>query len=503
MTPEEQMALLNYMGMGAYGSPLMSSAASQLNLVQDIGSMAFDTVFMYNMGLITPEQLLSSIQNATREPVGDATEYDWESTYDSIVGSGEDELINGVNTILSGSQTAAQFIRGLRSRMAEEGAYDLNPSLNSIIDSIEKDLEEFETKYNNANFIKQKVDSGEYEFDQSTGMVYKPVLGEDARENLRAAGWKGPFQDPEFWRTIPDFETMNQAAKLQEQFSPLLEAYDKDQEVISRGTREELAKKSPAIKKLLELKPETAQQGEYTTRGWKNIEDAYNKAMKDFNIPSNTRAMGHEVLGYANGFNWVIERRDGKQIAVGYDGGGNRRRETEDVGGTRKAVTDAKTRTPREQETSLGRGDDTVIVREGSKTYLEKRGPQGKVYWRTQLSDTAPTPTTGMTPEQKTSNDYWARQAAYYTAKGMGAQRDTQTDKVAQAKAQIQAKTQEAQQKGTTPALEWLSAMPQLAAMAAQPAPEAPRPQYVRPKPRTLSDEEIEIMSNMIAGGMG
>lgn len=503
MTPEEQMALLNYMGMGAYGSPLMTSAASQLNLVQDIGSMAFDTVFMYNMGLITPEQLLSSIESATREPVGDASDYDWQSTYDSIVASGETELVDGANAIRGGSQTAAQFIRGLRSRLAEEGAYELNPALDSIIDSLEQQLQDFETKYNNYNFVQQKIDAGEYQFDQATNMIYKPVLGEQARENLRAAGWKGPFQEPEFWRTTPDVETMNQAAKLQEQFSPLFDAYDKDQELVSRGTREELAKKSPAMKKLLELKPETAQQGEYTTRGWKAIEDAYNKAMKDFNTSANTRAMGHEVLGYANGFNWVIERQDGKQVAVGYDGGGNRRRSTEDVGRIRNEVSAAKTRTPRTQESSLGRGADTVIVREGSKTYLEKRGPQGKVYWRTQLSDTAPTPTTGMTPQQKTSNDYWARQAAYYTAKGMGAQRDTQAKQVKEAEGKVQAKVTEAEQKGTVPALEWLKAMPQLAAMAAQPAPEAPKPRYVKPKPRTLSDQEIEIMANMIAGGMG
>lgn len=433
MTPEEQLALLNFLGMGAYGSPLMESPASQLNLIQDIGSMAFDTVFMYNMGLITPEQLLSSIESAMREPVGDASDYDWQSTYDSIVASGETELIDGANAIRSGSQTAAQFIRGLRSRMAEEGAYELNPALDSIIDSLEQQLQDFETKYNNYNFVQQKIDAGEYQFDQATNMIYKPVLGEQARENLRAAGWKGPFQEPEFWRTIPDVETMNQAAKLQEQFSPLFEAYDKDQELVSRGTREELAKKSPAMKKLLELKPETAQQGEYTTRGWKAIEDAYNKALNEFKAkyssPSTEKPTYKATVKYVT---------PGTPNAYGVP--------------SRGGVTVGYTRNP---------------------------------------------------TQSQANTDYWAKQAAYYTAKGMGAQRDTQAKQVKEAEGKVQAKVTEAQQKGTVPALEWLKMMPQLAAMAAQPAPEAPKPRYVKPQPRTLSDQEIEIMANMIAGGMG
>jgi hypothetical protein len=435
-TPEQQMALLNYMGMGMYGSPLMESAASQLNLVQDIGATTFDTVFMYNAGLITPEQLLDSIKNATREPVGDASQYDWESTYKQFLASGETELIDGANAIQNGTQTAAQYIRGLRSRMAEEGAYEVNPGLDSIIDSLEKQLEDFEGKYNNFNFIKSKVDSGEYDFDEATGMVYKPLLGEDARKNLRAEGWKGPFSEPEFWRTIPDAGIMKQAAKLQEQFEPIFAAYESDNEIAESRTRAEIAKTSPAMKRFIQEKEKKGEdvsgQMVQTTKGWKAIEDAYNKAMADF-----------------------------------------------------KARNKPKPSTEQRTYTATAK-----YVQPGTPN---RYGVPGKGGVQIQY-DLVKSP-------QARENDYWAQQTAYWTAKTMGAERDKRAEEAKAAEAKVVAKEQQAMEMGKTPALEWLKMMPQLAAMAAQPAPE--KPKYVKPKPRVLSDQEIETMANMIAGGMG
>jgi hypothetical protein len=54
-------------------------------------------------------------------------------------------------------------------------------------------------------------------------------------------------------------------------------------------------------------------------------------------------------------------------------------------------------------------------------------------------------------------------------------------------------------EKATTPALEALMNAPSIAAMLAQPTS---KPAYVKPKPRVLSDQEIETMATMIAGGM-
>lgn len=502
LTPEQQLALLSYMGMGAYGSPLASSPNSQLNLVQDIGGMTSDVVFMYNMGLITPEQLLQSVRNATSEPVGEASDYDWESTYNSIVASGETDLINGADAIINGQQTAAQYIRGLIARLADEGAYELNPQLDAIVKSLETQLVEFENKYRNFEFVDEKKRTGEYFIDPNTGMLMKPVLGEDARANLRAMGWKGPLAEPDFWRTIPDAATMDQAAKLQEQYAPAFEAYDRDQELVSRGTREEIAKKSSSMKKLLEAKPETAQQVETTTRGWKDIEDAYAKAMADFKMPDNARAAGYENLGTIRGIRWEVVKEGGKEIAYGYDGSGKRVRSQsipEQINILRQESTKRKENpSGYRTENKIGVTGNMYIVREGGKSYLEYRGPGGHVWNRTELKTSNPKPPT----QAQQSNDYWARQAAYYTAKGMGEQRKDVKAKAAQGQQAVEAKVQEAKGKGTTPALEWLKMIPQLAAMASQPAPEQPEPRYSKPAPRVLSDEEINLMSNMIAGGM-
>lgn len=514
LTPEEQLALLNYLGVGAYGSPLASSPNSQLNLVQDIGGMTSDVVFMYNMGVITPEQLLQSVRNATSEPVGEASDYDWESTYNSIVASGETDLINGADAIINGQQTAAQYIRGLISRLADEGAYELNPQLDAIVKSLETQLVEFENKYRNFEFVDEKKRTGEYFIDPNTGMLMKPVLGEDARANLRAMGWKGPLAEPDFWRTIPDAATMDQAAKLQEQYAPAFEAYDRDQELVSRGTREEIAKKSSSMKKLLEAKPETAQQVETTTRGWKDIEDAYAKAMADFKLPSNTRAMGYEDLGTISGKRYEIRQHDDGKFYLHWD-------EPNSSG----ATWNAKPLTQSEINSWRAKRQDridnpekyTQRVQIGGRytpgmdmyvTYTpDGRGGHTSTYdatigGRTVSSTPLSSSQRPETSQEKASREYWARQAAYYTAKGMGEQRKDVKAKAAQGQQAVEAKAQEAMGKGTTPALEWLKMIPQLAAMASQPAPQQPGTRYSEPAPRVLSDEEINLMSNMIAGGM-
>lgn len=467
MTPEEQFALLNFMGMGAYGSPLATSPNSQLNLVQDIGSMAFDAVFGFNMGLITPEQMLEMVRNATTQPVGEPDEYNWEKIYNQFTASNQTELLEGADAIRSGQLTAAQYIRELRSKFNKEGRYD--EFMSSQIDSLSKELNDFERVYRNYELAQSKVDSNEWSIDPNTGMLMKPIFGEEARQNMRALGWKGPLSDPEMWRKIPDMATLQQAAKLQQEFAPIFEAYEKDQETIDKGTRQQIAAKSPAMKKLLELKPELAGEKVTTTRGWQEIENAYNKAMSDFKAKRNAKSNmsgGREELGVVKGmpqgtFRWVITVENGKEVARGYTG---------DYG------------------SKLG-------------AYLSSPGDIAQLRNKSSYQKTNP----AQPSQAEKSDNYWAQQAAYYTAKSMGAERDTRQAKAKAAESKVDAKIAEAERRGSVPALQLISALPQIAAMAATPAPQEPReprPQYVRPQPRTLSDAEIELMANMIAGGM-
>lgn len=454
-TPQEAMLAMLMGQTGMYGSPLVEGALSQLNLVQDIGSTTFDTVFMYNAGLITPEQLLDSIKNATREPVGDPNEYDWESDYNKAKANNNTDMIQGMDAIRAGVATAADVIMGLRKKYGEAAIDGLESWQLDNLNDMKAQLEAFEKKYLNNTFVMQKIDSGEYDYDEATGMVYRPLLGEDARENLRAAGWKGPFADPEFWRVVPDPQTMDEAAKLQQSLAPVFEAYDRDNEVATSRTREAIAKSSPAMKKLLEKSPERAGEVVQTTRRQKEVEDAYNQALVDFAKPKNTSAAGFEDLGIINGLRYEITKENGKKVLRGYDGDGNVKRMAE---------------TPES------------IQYYGNKA---KDKPSSKPSKRSEASK---------------AMDYAARQAAYYSAKSTGIQQQERKKKAAEGEAQVQAKLLEAEQKGTVPALQWLSMMPKLAAMAAQPAPE--KPKATKPALRTLSDEEINTMSSMIAGGL-
>jgi hypothetical protein len=107
-----------------------------------------------------------------------------------------------------------------------------------------------------------------------------------------------------------------------------------------------------------------------------------------------------------------------------------------------------------------------------------------------------------LTPAEQ---DYWAKMAASYA--GRAAQESSLTQKqAAQAGREAEEKwlasqesAKQAMEKATTPALEALMNAPSIAAMLAQPTS---KPAYVKPKPRVLSDQEIETMATMIAGGM-
>lgn len=105
------------------------------------------------------------------------------------------------------------------------------------------------------------------------------------------------------------------------------------------------------------------------------------------------------------------------------------------------------------------------------------------------------------------NEDYWAKMTASYA--GRGAQDEKRKElarlekEAEEKKAAGAAATQAARMAGTTPALDMLKVAPYFAAMAAAQAQPEKKKTYVKPKPRVLSDAEIESMANMIAGGMG
>lgn len=504
MTPEQRMLQLLAGGYTDYGIPMMTSPTSQLNLLQDVQSMAFDTVFMYNQGLITPEQLLDSISRATREVVGQPEEYDVKTFEDMAMSSKDPNLIDGMNQMKYNGMSAEGVGRWLRDKNANELG-EITDVTRANIDSIVKQLGEYEKLFNNNRILMEKLDAGEWDIDPRTGAVTRALEGEAARENLRAQGWKGMFSDPEFWRTVPDTQMMDTAAKMQEQFKPIFDEQDALQKRVGDKTMEEIAKTSSATKKLIDVKKEKGidiSQDIYTTTGgWKRIQDLYQQAMKDFkNLPASVS--GFEDLGTIAGARTQIVVENGKEVAYGYDSSGKliRVHDTpESIARLRSQASDRKANPEKyRQEMKLGVTGNRYIVYEGGKSYVENRLPSGTVTNRTEVvSSKKP-----MTTQEQKSRDYWAQQAAYWTAKGEYERQKGVEKQATDAKAQVEEQTRKAMASGTNPALLALEQLPQIAALMSQPAPEPVKPKYVKPKPRTLSDAEIETMASMIAGGM-
>lgn len=436
MTPEQRLLQLLAGGYTDYGIPMMTSPTSQLNLLQDVQSMAFDTVFMYNQGLITPEQLLDSISRATREVVGQPEQYDVATFEDMAMTSADPNLIDGMNQIKYNGMSAEGVGRWLRDKNANELG-EITDVTRANIDSIVKQLGEYEKLFNNNRILMEKLDAKEWDIDPRTGAVTRALEGEAARENLRAQGWKGMFSDPEFWRTVPDAQMMDTAAKMQEQFKPIFDEQDAMQKRVGDKTMEEIAKTSSATKKLIDVKKEKGidiSQDIYTTTGgWKRIQDLYQQAMKDF-----------------------------------------------------KAQNKPKPSTEQRRYTATAK-----YVQPGTPNQYGVPGKGGvQIQYKLVKSP------------QARENDYWAQQAAYWTAKGEYERQKSVEKQATDAEAQVEEQTRKAMASGTNPALLALEKLPQIAALMSQPAPEPVKPKYVKPKPRTLSDAEIETMASMIAGGM-
>lgn len=107
------------------------------------------------------------------------------------------------------------------------------------------------------------------------------------------------------------------------------------------------------------------------------------------------------------------------------------------------------------------------------------------------------------TDKNKPANEMWAKMAGSYAARAQYEQGKKPISDLQKASAEALARAQEARKqalaKGSPLAMSILSQGLPLAAAAVAPTPTAPRAS--RPAMRTLSDAEIELMSNMLAGG--
>jgi hypothetical protein len=109
--------------------------------------------------------------------------------------------------------------------------------------------------------------------------------------------------------------------------------------------------------------------------------------------------------------------------------------------------------------------------------------------------------------KQMQNQDYWAKLGASYAGRAAQDEKRKELERldqtIAEKNAAANAAMTQARAGGTSRAQEQMKMAPYFAAMIAAQAQPEKKKTYVKPKPRVLSDAEIETMANMIAGGMG
>lgn len=349
------------------------------------------------------------------------------------------------NTILSGAfdlidqgMTPTQVIAKIYGDIAEQRGGDTTNLDEKQVQQYATDIEEYYRRVQNANEMNSRIASGEWFRDPSGAIL---GIRDDARQVLSSLDFGGIAGVPQMWQPILDPEML---ALAQQQ---LADAEEARQSWTTKGRQAAKETQAAAQKAYMDFISQAQPQSggsAVISRGGRGPQTLRTRAdilaNEDGKIPLRSRA---DILAEQQG------NKDG--------------RVTIDYGRNRSATV--RTSGPME-----GDSNEAIISR--------------------------------LTPQEQ---DYWAKMAASYG--GRAAQESSSTQRQAAEEreragklfTQSQESAQSAIDRARTPALEALMQMPSIAAMIAQPTS---KPAYVKPKPRTLSDEEIEIMSTMIAGGM-
>lgn len=407
ITEEEAAAMFAYNPGFTPGT----SASSNLNLLQDIYSMAGSPVFAYQQGLITPGMLLDMIKAQTKTEVMKGDDVDYQSIEQRAQAVGDEVLLAAYQQIKDG-----MALSGVKRWLIREwGKGGLSTQEEAEIEALFEtggDLNEYERRIRNAESAFAKTQSGEWTQDALTGNYLGSMNDADASAVLKSFGFTGLLAQPAFWKTIPD---------------------------------EEYAKKSVADLAAAETKYNEFQklQTALTKSSTSAAQEAYD-AMK------------------------FAKTGEGSKQRVEYESSlfapniSSRAAANPPVAGAKYNQPEYKSAAPKPQQDNTTAG------------ILSRLSPQER--------------------------EHWAKMAQYYAGRGVQSQgigkvsaAKTETDRLI---ASSDENKKLALEKGITPALALLAKAPTYAAQLSAPAPRAQRA-----KPRVLSDQEIDSMANMIAGG--
>lgn len=430
VTDKDLAALLAYNP----GFTPTTSASGNLNLLQDIYSMAGDPILAYQQGLVTPQLLLQTISDQTKSTVYSFDDTDYQSIENramSVGGGKGDEILLSAFAQIRGGMSLGGVHRWLIKEWAKQGLTKEEELNIDVLFGSDETLREYEKRWLQAQDAEARRSVGELTFNEKTGEYIGQMDDESARNVLKSYGFSGLLAQPAFWKTIPD-DTYAQKALADEAAASA--KYD---------TYQLLNKRLP---------------GQATS--------AAQSAYKDFmsNIPS--------------GRTYSADKQEEAK---------------------RQGLTQVPEMGTREYQEFISKQTEGMFGDGTHGAYFGSGGASaGATSPATPIMDNSNAGIISrLTPQER---EYWAKMAQSYA--GRGVQTEGQK-KVDAAKAEVDkliASSEEnrrlAEENGFNPALTLLSQMPQYAAALSTPAP-----QPAKAKPRTLSDQEIESMASMIAGG--
>lgn len=441
MTAEEMRAYLQMLGFQDYGVPIGTDSNSQLNLFQDVMNTMSNPMFLYLQNLVSGEQLAEDVRGSLYDAI-DPSEADWLSMETMAKDTGNDLLHEAMLDIRAGL-TSNQVKTKLMRQFAVNGV--VNDVDKNTIENLIADLTDFEKRFKRAAEIEEKVRTGEYlrdEFDN----VLAPVDEETGRKRLEGKGLEGYYANPESWRVQPNEQDLSSAEKFLQESNAITEeslnkkkAINKSSATVAQSAYKSFLNKTPEGQRVLQRVSTPRKQEKKDDSQARNI-----------------------ALG-------LIANAIGVPVALGYTGWK-----------AANAVVDSF-------------GKSTPGTRDAQGNFVRP--------W-----DRKPAAVQKREQEKLEANqDYWAKLNASFAGRG---EQEQKRKEVAVLEKRAQQKKQASDealnrafsvQRGSTPALNMLSVAPYFAAMAAQSVPKA---KAGKPAMRTLSDQEIETMSNMIAGGL-
>lgn len=439
MSIEEQLAAMGaYLGSDS-GIPRGTSASGNLNLYQDVMSTVGNPVFLYQQGLITPEQMLQIVQQQTSDLV-DLSSFDYASMEDAATRRG-DQLAQTAYALIKGGASVSQVLRDILGTGATE-AGKISDKLDTELKFLEDDLVAFKSAWDTANQVEKGLLTGEYKL--VNGQVFKPKAPADWANAAKALGLPTMLQNPAMWEIIPDAKLLADAAVGEESAATLAQ----------------------------ELNRLVDENGELSALYAKEVNQAVSKAGTDvYQMILNTAAAGRQR---AKDVAVSKERSDYEQSMFG------------------PTLASRGAASPPQLPSGKQRASDIQTKRLGD--WIVKKALEAQKGSQTSaaiLQRVAP---------KKEQQDYWAKLGGSMSAMGTAMEKrkpvTTLQKRVEEAEARAAETKKQAYAAGQPLALQIL---PQ--AMAAAAALSQPAPKPSRPAPRVLSDQEIATMATMLSGG--